>query len=93
MLWTYLIHLGSNMWGEPYSKRKTLHFGSESSYQKTMRTEREVWRKVTDFIAEQGINTLLILAFVAHVIRHDLPLNSIPVIGRYLPSFQRERKN
>ena len=40
-----------------------------------------------------GINTLLILAFVAHVIRHDLPLNSIPVIGRYLPSFQRERKN
>ena len=60
MLWTYLIHLGSNMWGEPCSQRKTLHFGSESSYQKTMRTEREVWRKVTDFIAEQGINTLLI---------------------------------
>ena len=33
--------------------------------------------------ARLGINTLLILAFVAHIIRYDLPLRSLPVIGRY----------
>lgn len=34
-----------------------------------------VWR--------MGINTLLIVAFVAHILYHDLPLRSLPVIGRY----------
>ena len=33
--------------------------------------------------ARLGINTLLILAFVAHIIRYDLPLRSLPVIGKY----------
>lgn len=30
-----------------------------------------------------GINTLLILAFIGHIICHDLPLRHLPVIGRY----------
>lgn len=30
-----------------------------------------------------AINTLLILAFVGHIIHHDLPLKSLPVIGKY----------
>ena len=30
-----------------------------------------------------AINTVLICAFVGHVIYHDLPLNSLPVIGKY----------
>ena len=29
------------------------------------------------------VNTLIIFAFVAHIIYHDLPLSSIPVIGKY----------
>ena len=30
-----------------------------------------------------GINTLLILAFVGHILYHDLPLKSLPVVGKY----------
>ena len=33
--------------------------------------------------ARLGINTLLILAFVAHILYHDLPLRSLPVVGRF----------
>lgn len=29
------------------------------------------------------INTLLIVAFVGHIIYHDLPLRSLPVVGKY----------
>ena len=34
-------------------------------------------------IARMGINTMLILAFVGHIIYHDLPLRNIPIIGKY----------
>lgn len=30
-----------------------------------------------------AVNTLIIFAFIAHIIYHDLPLSSIPVIGKY----------
>ena len=30
-----------------------------------------------------GINCIVLLLFVAHIIYHDLPLSSLPVIGRY----------
>ncbi len=30
-----------------------------------------------------ALNTLLILAFVAHIIYHDMPLSSLPVVGKY----------
>lgn len=30
-----------------------------------------------------AVNTLIIFAFVAHIIHHDLPLSSMPVIGKY----------
>lgn len=30
-----------------------------------------------------GINTLLILLFVGHILKHDLPPRSLPVIGKY----------
>ena len=33
--------------------------------------------------AQLSINTLLILAFVAHIIYHDLPLRMLPVVGKY----------
>lgn len=31
-----------------------------------------------------GINTLLIILFVAHIIHYDFPISSLPVIGRHL---------
>ena len=30
-----------------------------------------------------GINTLLIILFVAHIIYHDMPLRSLPVVGKF----------
>ncbi len=30
-----------------------------------------------------GINTLLIFAFIGHIIYHDLPLKNLPVVGKY----------
>ena len=44
-----------------------------------METLPESWSPV----AHLGINTLLILAFVGHIIHHDLPLRMLPVIGKY----------
>ena len=34
-------------------------------------------------LGRMGINTVLIIAFVGHILYHDLPLRSLPVIGRY----------
>lgn len=34
-------------------------------------------------ILRMGINTLLVIAFVGHIIYHDLPMRSIPVIGKW----------
>ncbi|MDE5981409.1 MAG: lipopolysaccharide biosynthesis protein [Bacteroidaceae bacterium] len=44
-----------------------------------MKTLPESWSPGTHL----GINTLLILAFVGHIIHHDLPLRMLPVIGKY----------
>ena len=33
--------------------------------------------------AQIAINTVLILVFVAYIIKKDLPLRSLPVVGRY----------
>ncbi len=30
-----------------------------------------------------GVNTLLVLLFVGHILKHDLPLHSLPVIGKH----------
>lgn len=34
-------------------------------------------------IAKLGINTVLIILFIGHILKHDLPLQSLPVIGKY----------
>lgn len=43
--------------------------------------------------ARLGINTLCIVLFLAHIVYHDLPLSSLPVVGKYFrknkPSCQR----
>ena len=33
--------------------------------------------------AHLGANTVLILLFVGHILYHDLPVQSLPVIGKY----------
>ena len=30
-----------------------------------------------------AVNTILVLAFVAHIVYHDLTLKSLPVVGKY----------
>lgn len=34
--------------------------------------------------ARLAVNTLLIFAFVAHIIHYDMPLSALPVVGKYL---------
>ena len=36
-----------------------------------------------------GINTVLILLFVGHILKHDLPVRSLPVIGKYFRKPQK----
>lgn len=39
--------------------------------------------KIESVIIRLAINTVLILAFVGHILYHDIPIASLPVIGKY----------
>ena len=58
----YLIHLGSNMWKKkdcvPTHIRHEEDAGA--TYHRTMACQKDVWKKVTDFLPSCGINTLVI---------------------------------
>jgi len=54
MIWAYLIHLGSNLWGDPGG---TL---TSNPYHDHLVTEDRTWRAVIDFLPDQGINTVVI---------------------------------
>ena len=61
-MWAYLIHLGSNMW---YKKGLEVPWLGELDdeqpiYRDYLLCDKEIWRKVTDFLPTCGINTLLI---------------------------------
>ncbi len=49
-MWAMLLHLGSNMWSRP----------GTNSYHSSMLCDKETWVKITSFLPECGINTLLI---------------------------------
>ena len=49
-MWTMLLHLGTNMWSKPGC----------AEYSETLLCEMDCWEKVTSFLPECGINTLLI---------------------------------
>ena len=34
-------------------------------------------------VARMGINTVLIFAFMGHIVYHDMPLSKLPVMGKY----------
>ncbi|MBO4322368.1 MAG: Tat pathway signal protein [Clostridia bacterium] len=55
-LFGYLIHLGTNMWGDPDSGLKNRY----APYYPELPTSDEVWKTTVDFLPSQGINTLLI---------------------------------
>lgn len=57
-MWAFFMKLGSNMWGKPNQKKN--YAMPELDYHETMYCEREVWRKVTDFLPQCGFNALLI---------------------------------
>lgn len=59
MMWAFMIYLGSNMWSKKGEKRP-YRTEWEEEFHEEMVTSKEVWRKVTDFLPECGINTLLI---------------------------------
>jgi len=58
-MWVYMIQLGANMWGRPEEQRP-YYIEEEDCYKEYMSADREVWRKVTDFLPTCGFNTLLI---------------------------------
>jgi len=49
-MWAILLHLGANMWSKP----------GAAGYHTTLACEKEYWEKVTNFLPQCGINTLLI---------------------------------
>lgn len=53
-MWAYLIHLSTNMWGDPDSYVKY------APYYDYMATDEAVWKEVIDFLPSQGINTVVI---------------------------------
>lgn len=59
-IWAFLIHLGSNMWAKKGTTWGRKIHPEDFSYKETMFCDKEVWRKVTDFLPSCGINTLLI---------------------------------
>lgn len=60
MIWAFMMKMGSNMWGRkgevwPYDNED-----AEFLYHDEVYCDREIWKKVTDFLPQNGINTLLI---------------------------------
>ena len=55
MMWAYLMHLSTNMWGEPGAEGRDL-----TPWQDHLTTEDDVWKKVIDFLPGCGFNTVLI---------------------------------
>lgn len=60
LIWAFMMKMGSNMWGK---KGQIWPFGMEDIemlYHEDGYCDRKVWREVTDFLPQFGINTLLI---------------------------------
>jgi hypothetical protein len=58
-MWAVLLHLGSNMWGKP---GECHHYVQEQSiaYHDSLYCDMGVWHKVTEFLPQCGINTVLV---------------------------------
>ena len=60
MIWAYMMKMGSNMWGRKGQKWPWDMEDIELMYHDEVYCDKEVWRKVTDFLPQFGFNTLLI---------------------------------
>ena len=56
MMWSYLIHLSHNMWGDHTT------IGPQKRFSPTLagHLEEDTWKQVIDYLPAQGINTVLI---------------------------------
>lgn len=59
-IWSFLIHLGSNMWAKKGTTWGRNIQKEDFGYKESMFCDEEVWIKVTDFLPSCGINTLVI---------------------------------
>ena len=59
-IWAFLIHLGSNMWAKKGTTWGRKIHEEDFGYKDEMYCDKEVWKKVVDFLPSQGFNTLLI---------------------------------
>lgn len=58
LMWTMFLHLGSNMWSKKGERER---FAQDTlPYHDTMHCDKEVFHEITEYIAENGINTVVI---------------------------------
>ena len=62
MMWSILLHLGSNMWRKKtdYTPEYIKDPEDDFIYRDHMYCDREVWQKVTEFLPSCGINTVIV---------------------------------
>jgi len=64
-MWSFLIHLGSNMWKK---KRATVHgirFEEDCIYKEKMLCQRETWRKVTVYlVCSENVTVKILLPLI-----------------------------
>ena len=61
-IWAVLLHLGSNMWAKKGKKLAGIGFDEDqgATYKEKMYCQKEIWKKVTDFLPSCEVNTLVI---------------------------------
>ena len=58
-MWAFLLQLGNNMWGKP-GDISPHPLEDEESYHDYVYSDREIWRKVTEYLPKCGFNTIVI---------------------------------
>jgi len=59
-IWAFLMHLGTNNWSKKGRSSLSEKDEEDFIYREELFCDKEVWRKVTEFLPSCGINTLLI---------------------------------
>ncbi len=78
MILSYIIGQRKNPINYPL-KSMAIYVGITLLFFSIMQALPDSWSP----ILRMSINTLLIVAFIGHILYHDLPLRNLPVIGKY----------
>lgn len=78
MVLSYIVGQRKNPIGYPL-KSMAVYVGITALFFAIMQSLPGEWPALW----RMGINTVLIIAFVGHILYHDLPLRSLPVIGKH----------